>query len=360
MIDIFLLLGVLGLLAGVARYLFDRFKIPDSVLLMFIGMAVQYLHPIQGLEVYAPLIGNLALIILLFESGLRLEINALGQALLTSLGFTLTTFSLSVLLTTAVAVILGWPLFQSLLLAVIIGGTSSASVMVILPLLSIGEREKNILFIESLITDVLVVLTTNSLLTYGLGVAALGRLPAVMGISFLTALVFTAIGLLAIWRFPQSYSYTFAFGLMFILHYLTVNFGGNGLLAVFVFGLLLANAPKFEGSHLPLKIYKLHDEVSLFTRTFLFFYMGAITHLSPGLTGLLVLLAIYVARFLAIKLWRLRVPVWVAPRGLAAAALASSLPMGKVRDAILLIIIATNLLAALPQKKPERAIHKEP
>jgi len=78
MLDVFFTIGAVLILGFIASLIFERTKVPDVIILIFVGMIfgpVLNIVRVEGLiSVLAPYIGTLALIIILFDGGLNLNL----------------------------------------------------------------------------------------------------------------------------------------------------------------------------------------------------------------------------------------------------------------------------------------------
>jgi cell volume regulation protein A len=144
------LLAVAGifLIGVVGEIIFRRSQVPDAVWLVLAGVIA---GPVTGLlhhghlRSIAPFFAALTLIVILFDGGRRLRVEALARSAPVAAGMALLSFTLSSLVVAAIAqgaAALGWlpgswtPL-HSVLLGVILGGSSS---VVIMPSMAIARR----------------------------------------------------------------------------------------------------------------------------------------------------------------------------------------------------------------------------
>ncbi|NUN11967.1 cation:proton antiporter, partial [Candidatus Micrarchaeota archaeon] len=103
-VEVFLILGAIMLLGFFADLLFSKTKIPGDLILILVGVI---LGPIMGIVQpsffvpFSALVGTLALIVILFEAGLNLNLFKVLSELSTATWFTLLVFLLSVSLSTA-------------------------------------------------------------------------------------------------------------------------------------------------------------------------------------------------------------------------------------------------------------------
>src|SRR5580704_2319976 len=250
---LFALLGGLLVLAFLANRLFQWTRVPDVVVLMATGLLI---GPVLGwvkpgpFEGVAHALGSLALILILFEAGLDLDLKRTlrhfpGGVLLGFVTYTLTTLAVGGIVWRN----LGMPLRDAMAVGAIMGCTSSTIVLPILQQWKAREPVRVTLLVESTLGDILGVLTTQYLLEFdpaqGSAVTGLAsRLALQVVISLLAAL---AIGYLWSKLLPflseQRFWQVLTFSMVLLLYAGAEAAKGSGLLAVLGFGLALSNIP---------------------------------------------------------------------------------------------------------------------
>ncbi len=400
--EVFILIGTIIFLGFAAQALFERTKVPDVLLLMLFGVLIGPLDVVgklTGARVVdtalftsiAPVIGVIALIILLFNGGFNLDLFKVFTELSTAAWFTLLIFLLTTLLTAAVLVPFGWPFLHGLLLGAIIGGTSSATVMSLLSKSSAADETKTLLTLESALTDALCVVAAIVLIEV-LGKAGGLTLDAtanfLLGQFSIAAMVAIAVSLFWIkilQRFKElPFSYMLSLAVMFLMYGFVESVKASGVISVLVFALMLGNwnslAKKFSlGDEIIAfdKIFRsFQEEVTFFVRTFFFVYMGIVFNVFALAGNLQVLLPITavlamlgIARFIGTKTLSAFTPQFskdgllvfsMMPRDLAAAVLAT-LPQTRgitlpfISEIVFLTIILTNIVTAVGFYKSENA-----
>ncbi len=344
----------LGFLGNV---IFTRFRLNDTLILIAVGVV---LGPVTktvdpaAVSVLTPIVGSLALILILFDGGLAMKFKDLlsgvaGASVLGLIGFTLTTAAIGWL----TAFFYDLPLLVGFILGAILGGTSALVVMPSLDNMETTPRTRSILNLESALTDVLVVVVASTLIA----VAALGTGPDAGGIAgglvntFIVAIVVgAATGLLwlAVSRpvNAKAFGYMVTLGVMFVL-YIVVNdilVDGGGPLAVLAFGLVIGNGESLGAwfkdrvdESFSKGMKKFQGEIAFIVRTFFFVYLGVLVDpklLADPATityGIILFAALLGARYVAVaaatrsfSLDQEGKVIWVMmPRGLAAAVLAA-------------------------------------
>jgi cell volume regulation protein A len=384
---LFGLLGGLLVLAFCANRLFRWTRIPDVVVLMatgaVIGPVLGWAHPEQFKEV-THAFGTLALILILFEGGLDLNIRETlshfpGGLFFGFVAYGLTTFSVGFVVSASY----GISRADGLLAGAVVGCTSSTIVLPVLQQWKSGKAVKIILLLESTLGDILGVLTVGFLVgSHRAGHSAVGdfltgffsQVAISLGVSFLIGLAWSR---LLPYLSEQQFWQVLTFSMVLLLYAGTESLGGSGLLAVLGFGLTLSNLTTgrrelvptiFEfsqgGSEAHEQILNFHAELSFLVRTFFFVLIGVVVELS-GLRPIWLLLlgvtaAIFLARWVSIHLCRwswsgVGLPdrekiLWMIPRGLITIVLALEVvevrgqSMAFLSPMAFAVILATNLI----------------
>lgn len=383
MVGIFLI-GAIIFIGFVGTYLFERTKIPDVLLLMVIGILlgpvfrivdVNFLFPL------APFFGAVALIVILFDGGLNMNLFKVIGELAPATVFTVLCFLGCVAATGAILTWgFGWNVWHALLLGVILGGTASNVVIPIVSKLTVSDEAKTILSLESALNDTLTivgaialveVIATNSVNVQSVSNAILGA----FSIAAVAGVVAGIVWLKFLEYFHEkSFGYMLTLAALFVLYAAVESVKANGAIAVLVFGLLLGSSSQLmrfiDGKKKPLEmegpLKRFHTEISFFIRTFFFVYTGILLDLAAitapvAVVSLAVLVGLFASRRLVVELfsrfsrkiepYKMLMTVMM-PRGLAMAVLISIPSSRGIQvpgfEAIgLLILLLTNLLATV-------------
>ncbi|MEW5893891.1 MAG: cation:proton antiporter [Pseudomonadota bacterium] len=382
---VILLIGILIFVAHFFTQLFRKTHVPDVLLLMLLGMAA---GPVLGLVSpgdfgkVGSVLSTIALVVILFESGISLNLKVLKESLGTTGKLTLTCFAASI---GAVAVIghlmLDLPWISAVTLGAILGGTASAVVIPLVSMLGLSEKPATVLVLESALTDVLCILGVFALLQMDLQGAVD---PARLVGSVLAALIFAmVIGVLGglgwmlmlhrIRDIPNTISSTVAS--VFIVYGITEALGFSGAIASLAFGITLSNYEQLGMPRIKLltgkKVTPLTDTELLFyaeavflLKTFFFVYLGI--SIQFGAWDVVLVASIMVFALFLIRLIVTRSTVgegftprdaaitsMMGPKGLAAAVLATvPVQQGMVggelmRDTTYMVVLLSILLCAL-------------
>ncbi|MBI2079048.1 MAG: cation:proton antiporter [Euryarchaeota archaeon] len=401
-IDPFLVaVGLMVFGAFVGSLVFKRFRLPDIILLVVLGVVLGPITDFVDVELFAkiaPLVGTVAIIIILFDGGLKVRYAEIIHGVASGSLLALLVFSATALLCGLVArYIIGVNWSLALLLGMALGGAGAAIVIPLIQQLGVGDRTKTIVSIEAATADVLVVVGVVGLST-ALALKQAGG-PGLDPGDFTKDLVQTfavgvAVGIAAglgwVWALKQfaerGYEYALTMAVLFLMYAGVEMLHGSGALAVLAFGLVVGNArktTKVENPELARKkgrrswqyapvfgvdLAHLHEELVFFVRAFFFVALGVVINLdvlvSPRFiaVGLLLTLGVFLGRVwgVLVVLGRGKLAEWdklavtlMFPLGLAAAAL-SILPFDRYGivgtedfgSYAAVVIVLTNLLSS--------------
>ncbi len=368
-----LLTGLIILVGFVADEAFRRWYIPDSIVLIVLGMLLGHftgILPPESFIEFAGFMASLSVAIILYDTGLNLDLvttlKESGQAFAIA---TVSYVASAVFISLVAHFLLGWGALNSLLLGTMLGGTSAAVVATIAGKLPVSEKTKAVLNIESTITNayaLIFVLTILDLIHTGQAdlLSALQQFVSTLSVSIVVGLITGILWLKvfsSIWR--RSYVQMLTLGIMFLVYAFTEYVGGIGAIAAFIFGLVLGNARTvkrmffLEGDYKVSSIFKaFNDEISFFIRVFFFVFLGIIFVPPQGqllyLVALLITSLALVARYIAVVVTKPEDPEIVLvsfPRGLSEAVVASLLLSINFPEAMTylqiasLVILLTNI-----------------
>jgi NhaP-type Na+/H+ or K+/H+ antiporter len=383
-----ILVGLLVFLAHALEDVFLRTKVPDVLLLLVLGLLLGPMFHLVDPGSFGrvgPIFTTITLVVILFESGLGLDLRLLVKSLAGATFLTLGNFAVTLLVVPPIAHFtlgLGW--MGSFTLGAILGGTSSAVVIPLVKRLTLAESTRTLLSLESALSDVVVIVVSLGLMQAQLGPGL--RLGAMLGsmaaVFLLAALLGCACGFLwsmalnRVHGLQNSILTTPAFVL--VVYGLTELAGYSGAIAALVAGITLGNLERLQPL-LPGRWFAPFDvltatertvfsELVFLLKTFFFVYVGislSIRGWQGPLAGLLMTAVLYLAR---IPLVRRVVPAspgsrddWTCafmnPKGLAAAVVATlpaqmGLPGGEILrstafSVVLFSIVLTSVLIFL-------------
>jgi cell volume regulation protein A len=305
---VFLAIAALTYAGFAAGRVFERTRFPDVPLLLGLGLLLgpvnrwaagegwgseglaEALDP-AVLREAAPFIAALALVVLLFDSGMELDFKAFRRSLGPAAVHTLPILLLTVL---GVAVlghfVLGIPILVSVLLGVALVNVDQAVSSGVLSRLDLPADLRAMYFVEMALYDLVSIPLIVSLLQFaegmesGLGLALFARDFA----SLLSISVFVGAAGGIAWIFalrglkghPTSYMLTFATTLG--VYGASEFLGGSGALSILLFGLAVGNRATILRRFARLrvldteheKVQSFHDEVAFLVRTMFFLFLG--------------------------------------------------------------------------------------
>ena len=407
-----LAIGAIVFIGFFGNMIFQRFRIPDVLILVALGMI---LGPdvlgnslglitndtLRGINQYQDFLLSLALIIVLFDGGLSLDVRSVLESMKLSSFITILTLLAEI---TLVALALFAFLHMNLLLAfvvgAIVGGTGEAVVIPIANRMRIKPQTKSMLIMESVITDVLVIVIALTLMQ----VIVIGDFNAFIVAKDLAVkfLVGAAIGFAAgiAWLFVlqklqnQPLSYMITVGALFLVAGFVEKISSSAAVAALAFGLAIGNRRFIKRwlTSISLKlasdahIHQFHLEITFFVRTFFYVYIGlmfrfstfTLTHLiiGIGIIGIIVT----VRRITSLVAYRIgdldksdsNALFSLMPRGIAAAVLAT-MPAAllvatsvwearfdpMILNVVLIVILGTTMLTTVLSFTTEKGIDKE-
>ena len=385
---VFGLVAIIIFFAFISCHASRRTGLPEIIFLMLLGVLVGpvlQIVKVEDLAPIAPFVSSLAVILILFDSGLKMDlVNAIkesGRAIVLGvLGFVFSFLTVA----TYTALVLNWDLFFGLIVGCVVGGTSSIIVIPMLNRLSVNRRVATILSLESVVTDVLVIVCALGLLKIWSGSQSegLNNLAKSLFDSFALGGVIGVAGGL-IWlkmlnTFTEDdYNGILTLGVMLGLYSITELTQGSGAIAALTFGLILGNGVLIS-KKLKLNLDRqldrvslgFHEQITFLLKSVVFVYLGIILSLlnpSNLLIGVGAALLLLLARAAAVYISSLgdpilsldrRVMTFMLPRGLTAAAVAQlvvaqGLPnLQTFNDIYISVILSTIVVTIVGSRLP--------
>jgi len=373
---VLLLAGAIIIFLGVAgEAFFKKTGIPDIVFLMILGVVI---GPILGIIPtntiinVVPYFAAIALILIMFDGGLNLDIRNVIKTAHYALFLSVVGFFVSVISVTLVVFYgLEWGLVESILLGTMVGGSSSIIVFGLVRRLPISDQTKSMLSLESAITDILVTITAFVLIE----MLVSGIFDPTLAITSFAKSVGIGLALGFVIGIPWAYvttkiqnvqrSYLLTIGILFVIFFAEKSLGGTGALAPLIFGLMLGNK-QILSRYLKFKLPEIslddptHHQLTFLVRSFFFVFVGLLATLGQIefiFFGVIAAILIYVTRIPIVKIaLRKRfstvdkkTTIAMIPRGLAAAVMATiPLTMGlqnaQYYTQIVFVIILTSVI----------------
>lgn len=367
--------GVTIFLGVAGESFFKRTGIPDIAFLMVLGVIIGPVLGIIQAEVVieiVPYFAALALIIIMFDGGLNLDIKQMMKTAHFALVLAILGFVSSMIIVAIFAHYgLGWEWLDSILLSSIVGGSSSIIVFGLVRTIHVSEETKSMLGFESALTDIL-----STIVAFIMFEAILSGYFSfeLLGVTFGRAV---AVGLLLglgvgiPWMYVTTklsnaqHSYMLTLGILFVLFFLARSFGESGALTALVFGLMLGNRYRLS-RYLRFKLPDIsqndtmHNQLTFLVRSFFFVFVGLLAsfgQIEYVIFGIVATISIYFGRIIITKisltkkfsLLDRKVTTVMIPRGLAAAVLATfpltlGLPNAEAYPQIVFFIIMASVI----------------
>lgn len=392
-----LIIGLVVFVAHLLVLVFQKTRVPD-VLVLMVGGAVA--GPLLGyvdsgrLGVAGPVITTIALIVILFESGLNLRLDTLRAALGQTLLISLTTWLVTALIVTGLMHALtpvSWSM--AAMTGAILGGTSSAVVVPLIEGLAMQDKPRTVLFLESALTDVLCIVGAMAMLSVVQGgKASVGSITISIGASLGVALVIgvatafvwsLALGIIR--KIPNTIFLTVAS--VFVVYGIAELAGFSGAIAALAFGVTLSSlgGVRLSVGSRAIELKELGQTDRLFfaetvflLKTFFFVFLGMSLRFDSYLyvlVGVALVAPVYGARFFLVRWFASRaysrrdvsLMTTMVPKGLAAAVLATvpaqhglehaEWVSGTVYMVVLLSIALTAALVLLIEKTSVGAVY---
>lgn len=284
-------------------------RFPDVALLLLLGLLVgpvnrQLAARGQGWEAMAealdpavlrevaPLVSGLALVVILFEAGLSMELRLMRKSLGPALRVALPVFTLTVACIAAVGHWLyGMPPLVALALGVALSNVGQTVSSAILRRMHLDEQTRAVGLVEMALYDIVSVPllvsiflfaggTSSDAAAWGEGLRGFVRIASLSLVLGAGAGIGWAFALQRLRGHPHSYMLTLA--VVLGLYTLTEALGGAGAVSVLLFGLLVGNraslvrrlrrkAPREEAET---RVQAFHEEVTFLIRTVFFLFLG--------------------------------------------------------------------------------------
>jgi potassium/hydrogen antiporter len=403
---IFLGIGLISIAGYFSVWLFKKTKISETIILLLVGLLIGPIsnllnlgvfgkNELSLLEYFLPFFAGLALVMILFEGGMKLSFFKTIKSLPEVLSFTLAVFITNIIFTILIFWFFGilnliqFNIFLAIFLGAVFGGTGSAVIIPLIVKTSAKEETKSLLSLEAALTSALCIIVAVAVaelfivgefnitlfitnLTTSISIALM--IGFVSGISWLK--------LLSILN-EKTHAYLVTISALLFVYSITQFFNGNGAIAVLIFGIILGNGTditnmlRLTKRQVDNTIRTFQNEFTFLVKTFFFVYLGIIFKLEY-LTlkiifiSIIIIFGIFLSRYIISILLKKIKPIFsqdqklisfMCGRGLAAAVLVSlpiSLNLDKINPLIFtnelmgeltaisfIIIFGTNLLTTL-------------
>ncbi len=372
------LFGITVIVGYIGSLIFSKTKIPDLIWLLIFGFSATYFGFVDRALFIAitPLLAALAILLILFDSGLNLDFYQMlhgfpRSILLAVVGMLLSTIGVAVF----AIYILNFSLLEGLLMGTILGGTSSTVVTMLVGKLRINPKIRTILTLESVITDPLVIVVSIVLINMIIGNGTGTPIKDVLSAFSIGGMMGIIAGF--VWIFildklrGRPFDYMLTIAVLFMIYAAAESYGGSGALAALFFGLVIGNSRVFSNilrfkKRLSLDnvFISFQGEITFFIRSFFFVFLGIIITISYDylLYGIAIAAILFILRLLAVEISCIRLKTTpyekkimriMAPRDLTAAVMAQLPLIYGMRNAqvytniVFVVIVVTVIYTSL-------------
>lgn len=249
-----LLVGLFVFMGHLLVSVFQRTRVPDVLILILVGIAIgpYGLDQVRAEDLgkIGPVFSTFALLVLLFEGGIGLDIKAIFSNLWPCTRIAITTALITLGAVSAIAYGFTSNLHDSLALGAMLSCVSAAVVIPLVQQLPVWPSTRTLVVMESAITDVFAIVCvffidqfavqgTLEVSTVLLMIPMTIVIPIIVGVvgAVLWRLVVTRVR-----RFPNT-AFT-EFALVCVLYGVAESMHGNGAITALVFGICVTNLPR--------------------------------------------------------------------------------------------------------------------
>jgi cell volume regulation protein A len=299
---VFTVVATIIIIGFVGDLFFKKTGIPFFIFLIFIGIVlgpILNIFPREQLIPALALFAELTLLMVLFYGGLDTNFDAAikggGRAFIQVSIYVLASTAIIGLL---VSFFLRWDLLQSFIFASMIGGETTAAVVIPLSrALNFTEVTVAFLTLESAMNTIFsIVLFFTFVGAYTTGVSnwllALTTVASDFGVGIILGIL---LGLAWVYILHflqrQKFTYVLTLGLVFLTYSVSVRLGGNGELSVLIFGIILGNyylVNRLTKGHMNMdslqkQLGTFQEEISFLMETLFFVFLGLTFVIIPRL-----------------------------------------------------------------------------
>lgn len=298
---VFTVIAAILIIGFIGDLFFKKTGIPFFIFLIFMGIV---LGPVLNVLPREPLLPALAifaeltLLMVLFYGGLDTRFDAAlrggGRAFIQVSIYVLASTTIIGLL---VNFLLGWDILQSFIFASMVGGETTAAVVIPLSR-SLNFKEVTVAFLTletAMNTIFSIVLFFTFLGAYTTGVSNWLSAVATIAEDFGVGIAIGAL-LGIVWIYvlhflqKQKFTYVLTLGLIFVTYTLSTRLGGNGELSVLIFGILLGNyyllrrltKRRISMDALQKQLGTFQEEISFLMETLFFVFLGLTFVIDPA------------------------------------------------------------------------------
>ncbi len=291
---IILLSGIifLGFLGEIA---FRKWRIPDMLILLLIGILIHYSGIIPGKDLlllrdFVGLFGTIALILIVFGGLLKINFSNTQGAF--SKGITLAIVDVvfvSATLTPILYYLLKISLIDSLLIAAILSETSATFITPLIERVSVEDKIKNTVKIETVVNSVVNIIAVLLILNVMQNNSTIIGMTSYFFASISESIILgTTVGLMWLITLKQAITphyYMVTVAILFLLWGISEYMNASPILTIFTFAIIIANSDriskivKIAGTVDTEKLTAFNGEISFFVLSFFYVYIGTFVNI---------------------------------------------------------------------------------
>lgn len=292
---VFFIAAAIVLIGFAADRFFRRSGVPPFLFLIFAGVLLGPVFKLISESVLLPVLSTLAaltLMMVLFYGGIDVNLKTLLETGSRVMAQVLLYVSISTTLIAAFAnYFLGWGWPQSLIFGAILGGETTAAVMVpITKTLNLRPQTKTFLTLESALNSIFsVILFIAFVGLYQANSTSISAtatsLVSNFSIGIVLGIVMSILWVMILnYEKRNKYTYVLTMGFIFLTYAISTAAGGSGFLSVLIFGIFLGNngfignllRRKINMHQLEKRLADFQGEMSFLLETFFFVLLGII------------------------------------------------------------------------------------
>ncbi len=291
---IILLSGIifLGFLGEIA---FRKWRIPDMLILLLIGILIHYSGIIPGKDLlllrdFVGLFGTIALILIVFGGLLKINFSNTQGAF--SKGITLAIVDVvfvSATLTPILYYLLKISLIDSLLIAAILSETSATFITPLIERVSVEDKIRNTVKIETVVNSVVNIIAVLLILNVMQNNSTIIGMTSYFFASISESIILgTTVGLMWLITLKQAITphyYMVTVAILFLLWGISEYMNASPILTIFTFAIIIANSDriskivKIAGTVDTEKLTAFNGEISFFVLSFFYVYIGTFVNI---------------------------------------------------------------------------------
>jgi potassium/hydrogen antiporter len=321
---VFAVVAAIIIIGYAGESLFRKTGVPAFIFLIITGIVlgpILHVFPVASLIPALAVFAELTLLMVLFYAGtdtkLASALRGGGRAFIQVIIYVGTS---TFLIGLFAFFFLNWDIVQSFIFASMVGGETTAAVVVPLSrALKLPDVTVAFLTLESAMNSIFsIVLFFAFVGIYDTGtgdlLSTLSKIAANFSVGIVLGLLLGVGGVLALNRFQaRKYTYVLTVGVIFLTYSVTEELGGSGELAVLIFGLILGNyyvlnsllKTPLDMDPLRKQLGTFQDEISFLMETLFFVFLGLTFAISAGqivnnfLTGAVIVSILLSVRYVA-------------------------------------------------------------